>query len=217
MGIKSLNDIDFNTKGGVKNSNETIDYSASAEPTQSGNTVTKTNNWVLQYLVQGVNWLKSKKQDIISDLTTIRSNATNGNTAYRWGNHANAGYAKTSDIPNPTANAIEITNLKSWFNPNNDKYIIPPDLMYELLSGNISMSELLLASNGASCTLTCYEVDFKSWGVDMRTLLSNLIKKAGYNVYVENDIDSITTSGVCTLKFKIDGTNVIIECYKKYV
>lgn len=32
------------------------------------------------------------KQDIISDITTIRDNASNGNTAYSWGNHADVGY-----------------------------------------------------------------------------------------------------------------------------
>ena len=32
------------------------------------------------------------KQDAISDLATIRSQAANGQTAYGWGNHANAGY-----------------------------------------------------------------------------------------------------------------------------
>lgn len=32
------------------------------------------------------------KQDAISDLATIRSNASHGQTAYGWGNHANAGY-----------------------------------------------------------------------------------------------------------------------------
>ena len=33
------------------------------------------------------------KQDAISDLATIRSNATNGQTAYGWGDHRQAGYA----------------------------------------------------------------------------------------------------------------------------
>lgn len=32
------------------------------------------------------------KQNTISDLSTIRSNAANGQTAYGWGNHADAGY-----------------------------------------------------------------------------------------------------------------------------
>lgn len=35
-----------------------------------------------------------KKQDTISDLATIRANAANGQTAFGWGDHAKAGYAK---------------------------------------------------------------------------------------------------------------------------
>jgi hypothetical protein len=42
----------------------------------------------------------NQKQNAISDLTTIRSNATNGATAYSWGNHASAGYCTKSQIEN---------------------------------------------------------------------------------------------------------------------
>lgn len=42
------------------------------------------------------------KQDAISDLATIRSNAANGNTAYGWGNHANAGYIDGVDSDSTT-------------------------------------------------------------------------------------------------------------------
>lgn len=35
-----------------------------------------------------------KKQDTISDLATIRTNAANGQTAFGWGDHSKAGYAK---------------------------------------------------------------------------------------------------------------------------
>ena len=38
----------------------------------------------------------SGKQDAIIDLPDIRTNAANGNTAYSWGNHANAGYLLAS-------------------------------------------------------------------------------------------------------------------------
>jgi len=31
-------------------------------------------------------------------LATIRSNASEGHTAYGWGNHANAGYVKSSGV-----------------------------------------------------------------------------------------------------------------------
>jgi hypothetical protein len=42
----------------------------------------------------------NNKQNAISDLSTIRSNATNGATAYSWGNHASAGYCTKSQIEN---------------------------------------------------------------------------------------------------------------------
>ena len=51
--------------------------------------------------------------DTISDISTIRSNATNGNTAYGWGNHANAGYLKgtssTVAITAATSSSCSIT------------------------------------------------------------------------------------------------------------
>ena len=126
-------------------------------------------------------------------------------------------YTELPTIPNPTANATEITNINNWFNPNINSYIIPEDLMYEVLKGSVPMSQMLLQLNGASCTLTSYNLGFKLTGVDMSTLITDLTTREGYEVYVENDIDSITTSGICTLKFKIDGNNIIIECYKKIV
>ena len=39
----------------------------------------------------------NNKQDKIDDLTNIRSNAANGNTAYGWGNHANADYVTKTE------------------------------------------------------------------------------------------------------------------------
>jgi hypothetical protein len=50
----------------------------------------------------------SSKQDTISDLATIKSRANNGNTAYSWGNHANAGYANADTV----TNAINIVDAK---------------------------------------------------------------------------------------------------------
>ena len=45
------------------------------------------------------------------NLDTISSNATNGNTAYGWGNHANAGYWSSSNHPTTLAN-YGITDAK---------------------------------------------------------------------------------------------------------
>lgn len=57
-------------------------------------------------------------QSTIDDLSTIRTNATNGATAHGWGNHANAGYATAANLNAlsttvanlTTANVAEGTN-----------------------------------------------------------------------------------------------------------
>ena len=56
----------------------------------------------------GEKYTWNNKQNAISDLDTIKSNA---NTAYGWGNHANAGYLKNSDMDAITT--TEIDNLFS--------------------------------------------------------------------------------------------------------
>lgn len=64
------------------------------------------------------------KQDAISDLSTIRSNASNGNTAYGWGNHANAGYqAAISDLATIRSNASEGHTAYGWGNHANAGYV----------------------------------------------------------------------------------------------
>lgn len=77
--------------------------------TKSGNTRTLTVEGTTETLLldgalsgyattSAVNTALSGKQDAISDLATIRSNATNGNTAHGWGNHADAGYLTESSL-----------------------------------------------------------------------------------------------------------------------
>jgi hypothetical protein len=51
------------------------------------------------------------KQDAISDLSTIRSNASHGQTAYSWGNHATAGYLLLTG--GTMANTNLVTNLNA--------------------------------------------------------------------------------------------------------
>lgn len=48
------------------------------------------------------------KQDAISDIATIRSNASHGETAYNWGNHANQGYATQTWVIN---NFLDISDV----------------------------------------------------------------------------------------------------------
>lgn len=53
------------------------------------------------------------KQDAISDIDTIRSNASNGNTAYGWGNHASAGYLTSAS----NVSWSKLTGVPSTFTP----------------------------------------------------------------------------------------------------
>lgn len=61
------------------------------------------------------------KQDTISDLSTIRSNASHGETAYGWGDHANAGYALTSSLGSfafkSSLSVSDIPDLSDYYLP----------------------------------------------------------------------------------------------------
>jgi hypothetical protein len=61
------------------------------------------------------------KQDKISDLDTIRSNASNGNTAYSWGNHANAGYSIAGDVEATLTDYVKVATFNTLSNTVNGK------------------------------------------------------------------------------------------------
>ena len=64
------------------------------------------------------------KQDNISDLSTIRSNASNGATAYSWGNHADAGYSIAGDVEATLTDYVKVdrfNNLSNTVNGKQDK------------------------------------------------------------------------------------------------
>ena len=73
-------------------------FSVSGTPITASGTfsVSFASGYSLLTSTQASTW--DGKQDAISDLATIRSNASNGNTAYGWGNHANAGYFAASSF-----------------------------------------------------------------------------------------------------------------------
>lgn len=76
--MKSLVDIEFNSKGGVKNSNEAIDYSQSAEPTLNSSKK-DTLKGHLSYLAKAVKWLKDNKVE-----NSPTANATEITNVNNW-------------------------------------------------------------------------------------------------------------------------------------
>ena len=73
-------------------------FSVSSSPITASGTlsVSFASGYSLLTSTQISTW--NGKQDAIRDLDTIRTNATNGATAYGWGNHANAGYFAASSF-----------------------------------------------------------------------------------------------------------------------
>ena len=74
-------------------------FNISGSPITSSGTlaISFASGYSLPTTAKQTSW--DNKQDAISDLTTIRSYATEGHTAYGWGNHANAGYWKSNNHP----------------------------------------------------------------------------------------------------------------------
>ena len=71
--------------------------SVSGSPITTSGTlaITFASGYSIPTMAQQTAW--SGKQDTISDLATIRSNASHGETAYGWGNHATAGYLTSAN------------------------------------------------------------------------------------------------------------------------
>lgn len=88
-----------------------------------------------EYLQPIIEGLETGKQDTISDLATIRTNAANGQTAFSWGDHAKAGYTK--------AFIINLSGDGSAENP----YAI--DKTFEEIVAAHSANSLILLNDGS--------------------------------------------------------------------
>lgn len=87
-----------------------------------------------------------KKQDIIGDLATIRTNAANGQTAFGWGDHAKAGYTK--------AFIINISGDGSTENP----YTV--DKTREEVAAALAANSLILLKGGADGISEIYSLNW---------------------------------------------------------
>lgn len=324
IGVGKTKTITFNTKDTYNTENiifnitaeegkETIDYSQSAEPTQTGNTVTKTNNWVLQYLTQAVNWLRDNKvetnsnatltslnikgtansiatitadqsknlcvstdgnipfvvfptivcpginnsnqislgvhnqywkevwagkykipngtssqflkadgsvdstsyQQTISDLTTIRRKATNGNTAYNWGNHANAGYITSTSLATiRTGTSTVISSTTKWFDMLINNYVLDSTLTANVAINKVDIGTILTECLGFECTIFTDIIDFGENTKALNYIISS-ISKLGIKVFVEHDTEDVCTNGyVAILEFNVKNNIIIIKAYR---
>ena len=92
-------------------------FSVSGSPVTSSGTIALTfaEGYSLPTTAKQTTW--DNKQDAINDLSTIRSNASHGQTAYGWGNHADYNYATQSWVTDKgyiTSSALTGYATQSW-------------------------------------------------------------------------------------------------------
>lgn len=83
--------------------------------TAATNSHTHSNKAVLDGISAADTASWDAKQAAISDLATIRTNAASGSTAFGWGNHASAGYAKQATANNFVFCSDEISLVPSGY------------------------------------------------------------------------------------------------------
>ena len=109
-------------------------YSLASAANAAANTANTTANTVYSW----GNHANAGYQSSISDLSSIRSNASAGYTAYTWGYHANAGYASQS----------ELNNLSSTVNSHGAKFAEYLPTAGGTVTGNLYLNGSLNLANG---------------------------------------------------------------------
>lgn len=186
MSIKSLNDIDFQSKSGIKNALEKIDYSLSAEPTLK--TLKEgTLKEHLSYLAKSVNWIKEKldSNSIIETppiITIDKSNISKG----QWYNANCYNYRVDENITNTIFNDGDMTNLIS-FNP----YINCSITFAPMTTKSYTKSIIPTINSLINAKFNVYAEN------DLEEMLSN------------------SEMVVLTFTFDTN-QNVIVECYKQF-
>lgn len=102
-----------------------------------------------EYLQPIIEDLQTGKQDVIPDLDMIRSQAKNGQTAFGWGDHAKAGYAKPF--------VITLTKGSSVENP------LVVDKTYEEVATALSANSLILLKGAIDGATEIYQL---AWADD---------------------------------------------------
>lgn len=157
----------------------------------------------------------NKYQTSISDLATIRSRAANGNTAYNWGNHANAGYVhSTSLAAMRTGASTVISTTSKWFDRLINNYVLDATLTSNVAINKADIGTILSECIGYECTIFTDVIDFsrntKAFGYIVTS-----ISKLGVSVFIEHDTEDICTNGYAAiLEFNIKNNIVIIKAYR---
>ncbi len=216
--------------------NRLINYDAVIEPTQAGETF-KSIPWILQYLTQGVNWLRAKLSN--------GSMSLNGTTVNLGDNVVLPWYVDFNEVDYPArirdhwlqiyrngvwANLVylgdilptqvgQITSLDNldWYNEQLSEYEVDSNTTISILVGTTLPAAVLFNCPAEQLTLNLYPINGKKYVKgSLDSLISDLQGK-GFSVFVENDLDAIIGSGsdyLIRIKVsKVPTPKAIIECY----
>lgn len=220
-------------------SNRLINYDAVIEPSQTGETF-KSIPWIMQYLVQGVNWLRAKLANSSMSLNGTEVNL--GDTAilpwyvsyngvdhharlqgnwlqiYRNEVWANLLYLASQEPALPTE-VVQITSFGNldWYNEQVSEYEIDSNTTFELLDGKVFIAGQLIGCPANQLTLNLYPIPSGRYNKGALDAVIADLQKNNFSVFVENDIDTILSSGndfcVRIKVSKVPTYKAIIECY----
>ena len=216
-----------------------INYDSAINPTQKGE-VFKTNKWILQYLTQGINWLKAKLANGSMSLnsTTVKLGDTailpwyvnynevdyparvrdNWLQIYRNGVWGNLVYLSGQEAIQPTQ-IVQITSFDNldWYNEQVSEYEVDNNTTQSILAGTTLPAAALMNCLAEQLTLNFYPISGKKYGKGSLDSLIGDLQGKGFAVFVENDLDAILSSGsdyLVRIKIcKVPTAKAIIECY----
>lgn len=205
--------ITFNTKDTYNTENIQFEIQASDEKIDPSNIDWKGTS--SQFLKADGSIDSNKYQTTISDLATIRSRAANGNTAYNWGNHANAGYVTSTSLASMrTGASIVISSTSKWFDRLINNYVLDATLTANVATNKVNIGTILNECIGYECTIFTDVIDF-SRNAKAFSYIVNSISKLGISVFIEHDTEDVCTNGyVAILEFNIKNNIVIIKAYR---
>ena len=130
----------------------------------------------------------SSKQDTIADLESIRTNSTNGQTAYNWGNHADAGYLQT--IPTEYVTESEL-NAKNYLTSIPSEYVTETELTNKgyLTSASIPTKTSQLTNDSGFIT-------------QLKTVMSQSLIGSGNVDLTEAITNAVNNTNIESIKFK---------------
>lgn len=143
----------------------------------------------------------TSSQLLRADGSTVASTAFSSSTAFV--------YAITGE-------SELVAKESGWFISAVNTYMLG-EMTEHFFAGDIDFVKFLSEANGYRVVLMTDEVDMSRYGKGFTSVITAL-GKAGYNVYIENDVEELISNGyIAVFKFTVERMKVIVECYRRIV